>query len=74
MSEHENHTPILLKNTYCVTEILLKEENYYLFIFIMVFSYIFVIMFYAVDTFLLSLKMELIVLLKFFSLDCLCGI
>ena len=63
-----------LKNAYCVTEILLKEENYYLFIFILVFSYIFVIMFYAVDTFLLSLKMELIVLLKFFSLDCLCGI
>ena len=38
------------------------------------FSYIFVIMFYAVDTFLLSLKMEIIVLIWFFWLDCFCGI
>ena len=38
-------------NTYCVTVILVKEESYFSFIFIFVFSHIFVIMFYAVDTF-----------------------
>ena len=35
--------------------------------------YIFVITFYAADTFLLSLQMKLIVLISVFSLDCVCG-
>ena len=30
---YENHTPILFKNTYCVTEILIKKENYFSFYF-----------------------------------------
>ena len=53
---YETQTPILLKNTYFVTEILIKEENYFLFHFIFVFSYIFVIMFHF-------LKIERIVLI-----------
>ena len=53
---YENQTPILLKNFYFVTEILIKEENYFLFHFIFVFSYIFVIMFHF-------LKIERIVLI-----------
>ena len=50
---HENQTPVLSKNTYFVTEILIKEENYFSFDLIFVFS---LIMFYF-------LKMELIVLI-----------
>ena len=53
---HENQTPVLSKNTYFVTEILIKEENYFSFHFISVLSYIVVIMFYF-------LKLELIVLI-----------
>ena len=41
---YENQTPIFLKNTYFVTEILIKEENYSSFHFIFVFSYIFVLL------------------------------
>ena len=48
-------TPIRFKNTYCAIEILIKEENYFSFLFIFVLLYILVIMFYAVDAFLLSL-------------------
>ena len=40
------HAPILFKNTYCATEILIKEE-YFSFPFIFVFWYIFVTMFYC---------------------------
>ena len=65
VNKYENDTPILFKSTYFVTEILIKEENYFLFLFIFVFLYISVIMFYAVDKFLLSLQMELIVLMSF---------
>ena len=29
--KYENHTPLFFKNTYCATEILIKEENYFSF-------------------------------------------
>ena len=54
LNKYENHTPIIYKKNW-VTEILIKEKNYFSFLFILVFSHIFVIMFYAADTFLLSL-------------------
>ena len=55
VNKHENHTPILTKNTCCATKILIKGGNYFSFPFICVFLYVFVILFYIVGTILLSL-------------------
>ena len=45
VNKYENETSRLFKNTYCVTEILIKEGNYFSFPFIFVFLYILIIMF-----------------------------